>query len=122
MDEFFILSLKWTREDLLCWWAPKNSGYTSIVSLAGRYSRSDVEAMPGYYNNGTSTLAIPCTEVEKVAELVVLDCNLARLTGKRFAMKLDESEPCESCGNAPPATRLGLEIVGSVESTTAVAS
>ena len=112
MDEFFILSLKWTREDLLCWWAPKNSGYTSILTQAGRYSRADVEAMPSYYNNGTSTIAIPCAEVEKVAELVVLDCNLGKLTGKRFRMKLDEGEPCDRCGQEPPATKLGLEVVG----------
>lgn len=112
-DEFYILSLKWTRGgDLLTWWAPNNSGYTSVIELAGRYSRADVEAKQGYYNNGDSTLAIPCAEVDAVAQRVVMDHALHKLTRRNFVRIMTESEPCETCGiDAPLPVCVGIRVV-----------
>lgn len=119
VDEFFILSLRWTREDVLTWWCPKNSGYTSTLTQAGRYSRADVEARRDYYDNGHTTLAIPCGDVEPCAVLIVRDLHLRKLTGKRFQMATsadDDEQPCPDCGQYPHSVRLGLRILGDVES------
>lgn len=62
-DEFFILSLKWTRGSPVTWWRPKNVGYTTDLLQAGRYSRAAVLAEPDYYDNKSSTLAVPCDAV-----------------------------------------------------------
>lgn len=116
-DEFFILSLRWTREDLITWWCAKNSGYTSNLAQAGRYARADVENNRAYYDNGQTTLAIPCVEVEACADLVVRDLHLPKLTGKRLRMKVSEGgDPCPTCGDDGVHHRLGLEVVGPVVS------
>lgn len=116
-DEFFVLSLRWTRGESLTWWCPNNSGYTIVLEQAGRYSRSAVDGNPAYYNNGTTTLAIPCADVERVAVRVVPESSmlLKRLTGKVLATKYDEpGDECDACGNAPRQTVLGLSVVGEV--------
>lgn len=112
-DEFYILSLKWTRGgDLLTWWAPNNSGYTTVLELAGRYPRELVEAKRGYYDNGESTIAIPCVDVEAEAQRVVMDHALRRLTGRRFERIMTESEPCETCGtDVPLPVCVGVRVV-----------
>ena len=57
---FLILSLKhspgWSGKAL--WWGPNDSGYYEEVNAAGRYTREQVEARPGYYNDGVETMAI----------------------------------------------------------------
>lgn len=114
-DEFFILSMRRTRGESLTWWCPNNSGYTSTLEQAGRYSRSAVEGNLAYYDNGTTTLAIPCADVESVAGRVVPNSStlLERLTGKVLATKYDEpGDECDACGNAPRQTVMGLCVVG----------
>jgi hypothetical protein len=96
-DEFYILSLKWTRGDLVTWWAPNNSGYTTVLERAGRYSKADVDAEAGYYNDGVNTMAIPCEVVEKHAQRVVMADSLTKLIGKHVKV-------CTECG-------VGLAIV-----------
>lgn len=65
-QEFFILSLKWSRkgEKLLGWWCANNAGYTFRLDgagkPAGRYTREQVEAKSTYYHDGETTLAVPC--------------------------------------------------------------
>lgn len=120
-DDFYILSLSATRGDLIVWWMPKNSGYTCRLEDAGRYTRERVESVPGYYNDGENTLAIPCSEVEALAIKVVSASseNLATLTNKRFRMKTDydgiDVRECSSCGQHPHETKLGLEVAGEHE-------
>jgi hypothetical protein len=112
-DDFYILSLKWTRDEMITWWGPNNSGYSRLLSQAGRYSREAVERDPGYYNNGCTTLAIPCADVEAAAERVVLECHLTRLTKKRLADVTNGGEDeCPHCGQHGPVYHMGLRVVG----------
>jgi len=63
--EYFVLSLKWTvGSDYIVFWRPNNAGYTVDIQQAGRYSQEQIINNPTYYDNGTSTLAVPCGEVE----------------------------------------------------------
>lgn len=117
-DEFYILSLKWTRRsELITWWAPDNNGYTTCLDQAGRYPRAKVEAMQGYYNNGTSTIAVPCEQVDAVATRTVFDLHLRRLTGKNFERIIDgaSDDECESCGYSAPGVDVGLKVIGDAE-------
>jgi hypothetical protein len=66
-DEFFILSLKWTRGSPVTWWRPGAAGYTTDLQNAGRYSRQQVEANREYYDNKTDTLAVPCSDAMLMA-------------------------------------------------------
>jgi hypothetical protein len=70
MKEFYIISLKWTkRGDMyITFWRPDDSGYAYPLSWSGKYSESRVMANPGYYNNGHSTIAVPCLVVEPLGE------------------------------------------------------
>lgn len=115
-DEYFILSLRWTKENYATWWCPNNSGYTSVIDDAGRYSRADVDACPGYYNNGHTTIAIPCADVENAAQRVVFDYAWLKLIAPRRVTRAtlndSDEEPCEACGASVAATNVGLRIVG----------
>lgn len=114
-DQFYILSLPWTREDTLTWWSPNNSGYTSILEHAGRYSREQVTARPDYYNNGESTIAVPCSDVDAVAKRVVFGDFLGKLTGKRFKRVMSESDLCDQCGqDTPNPICIGLEVTSDI--------
>jgi hypothetical protein len=62
--DFYILSLKWTRGDVLMWWRPKNSGYTVFLESAGKYTAEQVAADPAYYNDGVDTAAVPAATVD----------------------------------------------------------
>lgn len=121
-NEFYILSMKWTRGgDSLTWWAPNNNGYTIVLEHAGRYTEEQVAGNPDYYNNGYNTLAVPCDAVEAVAIRVVPHSSslLEKLTGKRFKPLLDgddDCEPCDSCGLTPTPTNIGMQVVGAVTS------
>lgn len=64
--KFHILSLKWSSsKDLLVWWGPNDSGYTIDLSKAGIYTEDQINKRRGYYDNGTSTKAIPIESIEK---------------------------------------------------------
>lgn len=117
---YYILSLRWTRGDLLCWWCPDNSGYTTLLARAGRYEHDIVAGMRAYYDNGETTIAIPCADVDQVAELVVVsDLNLEKLTKRRFAAMLynPDAGDCDACGQSTEGPRVGLRIVGPETST-----
>lgn len=117
-DEFYILSLRWTKEEVVTWWCANNSGYTSVLSNAGRYSRADVEAKASYYNNGEHTIAIPCDEVDKVAQLVVFDHAMLKLIAPRqvrtvYLEPADDIVECSMCGVEPTRTKIGLRVITS---------
>lgn len=112
-DTFYILSLKWTREDLATWWMSKNSGYTSRLDDAGRYSREHVETGRSTYDNGDSTIAIPCAKVDAAAVRVVSTEKLAELIGQRLKPILSDPHPeCETCGEPlGPQVVLGQRVL-----------
>jgi hypothetical protein len=61
---YLILSLKRSDgQDHLVWWCGQNTGYTSDVKKAGRYTASVVSADVAYYDNGYTTRAVPLYEV-----------------------------------------------------------
>lgn len=66
-DDFFIMSIKWTRGERVTWWRPDNAGYTDDLMQAGRYPRAEVEKASSYYDNKWSTLAIPCEAALKAS-------------------------------------------------------
>lgn len=67
--EYIIISLKHSR-DRFCYWMPNDSGYTENPFQAGRYPESIVRNRPDYYNNGTSTLAVPAESMEWLAPAI----------------------------------------------------
>ncbi len=63
---FYVLSLKWSRRHhgVLSWWGPKNSDYVFRLEDAGQYTEAEIAAAPSYYNNGSSTVAVPVEVVQ----------------------------------------------------------
>lgn len=111
-DEFYILSLKWSVDQngkplprrksgwqpgdqfVLIWWAPDAKGYTRCLENAGRYTRAQIDAAPGYYNNGETTCAVPCEVVEAHANRMTGDWHMHTFrtaSGRAFA-STDEQE------------------------------
>ena len=66
IDTHYILSIKHTAsgDDYITLWRPNDAGYTLYLPAAGKYSIAQIEANPGYYNNGRTTVAIPCHIVD----------------------------------------------------------
>ena len=57
--EYYILSLKHSPRDGLCvWWRPDNSGYTTKLEEAGRYTLEQIDAQRDYYDNNKTTRAV----------------------------------------------------------------
>ena len=73
MEEFFVLSLKWSDGMMATWWKPNDSGYTYSLEEAGRYSREAVEDKANYYNDGETTLAIPVEKALAMSFSAVLN-------------------------------------------------
>lgn len=71
-DEFYILSLRWSkrRDKVLTFWDSNDSGYRYRLEMSGRYTREQIEAHHDYYDNGESTRAVPCAEAEALAQKV----------------------------------------------------
>lgn len=65
-DQFYIVSVKHTmrRDRYITFWRPSDAGYAYPLSWAGRYHRAGVLARTGYYNDGISTVAVPCSVVD----------------------------------------------------------
>lgn len=69
MKEFYILSLKWSRdnEQNLTWWMSNRSGYTSLLEHAGRYGEAEAKCHEG----SDTTIAIPCEVVDRLSSRVL---------------------------------------------------
>jgi hypothetical protein len=70
---YYIFSVKWTKDagEVATWWRADNNGYCFRMDWAGKYSQEQIDAHPEYYNNGFSTVAIPCEVVdERVIQVV----------------------------------------------------
>lgn len=69
MSEFYILSLKWSRnnEGNLTWWRPNARGYTWSLDDAGRYLEADAKR----HDDHETAVAIPCEVAERLCRRVV---------------------------------------------------
>ncbi len=82
--EYFVISLRWTvGKDLITFWRPNNSGYTVNIDQAGHYSQEAIINNPTYYDDGKSTLAVPCQEIESQTWRVVDSDRLKNLIEPR---------------------------------------
>jgi len=53
------------------WWRENNSGYTVDLDEAGVYTKKQVDAVPGYYNNGHAAVAVPRPVAYLMAKSIV---------------------------------------------------
>lgn len=77
-EKFYILSLKHSakHDDYITLWRPNDSGYTIYLPYAGKYTDREINARPDYYNNGRTTVAVPCSEVDALGvEAMLADCS-----------------------------------------------
>jgi hypothetical protein len=82
---YYIVSLKWTRGDMITFWRPDNSGYTWALNSAGIYTQAEIDAHPSYYNDGVGTLAVPTEIIDAMAEPVVTVSHLHELRKEKAA-------------------------------------
>lgn len=57
--KYLILDIGSSAGDCSLWWRANNSGYTTRLEDAGRYTPEQVAKDQSYYNNGDTTLAVP---------------------------------------------------------------
>lgn len=62
MEKYVILSLTHSDGNTPCFWKANNAGYTVWPFNAGIYTAAEVNEDKSYYDNGSSTIAIPLTE------------------------------------------------------------
>lgn len=72
MEEYLILSVKWSRRDSdwLVWWRHHGFGYTTNIAAAGRFSQAEAER-----NERASrgeVLAVPLKQALALAETRVM--------------------------------------------------
>jgi hypothetical protein len=65
-EPYYLLSLEHPHddEDVLTWWGPDDAGRVQSLDLAGKYTRTQIDRRPDFYNNGRSVLAVPCGAAE----------------------------------------------------------
>ena len=81
MKEYYVISLKWTRADNICFWRPDNAGYTEYLDEAGIYTEEQINGAKTYYCNAIDTVAV---EKEQIAGLFT-----AHTICKRNSLSLD---------------------------------
>lgn len=76
-DLYYILSVKWTTPYVLTWYREKSEGYTVELREAGKFTRAkSIEITRGVHGDA---LAIPCSEVDARATLMVHDNHICEL-------------------------------------------
>lgn len=65
--EYYLLSLKWSKDSHYVWWGADDSGYTHDLNKAGIYTEERIKSRPHYYSN-TSTMPVP-VEIAKQGQL-----------------------------------------------------
>jgi hypothetical protein len=68
MGDFYIFSLKHTnrKDPWITFWRPENKGYAWPLEWSGKYTASEIDGDPGYYNDGVDTIAVPVVNVESL--------------------------------------------------------
>ena len=73
-DEFFIIDVResFERNPYITLWRPNNANYAYPLAWAGRYTRRQIEEVPGYYykrrhghKQKLDRYPVPCSIVEK---------------------------------------------------------
>jgi len=86
MQKYYILSLKWLKDNqVMVWWQPESNGYCLQIDKAGIYTQTQIDKHPEYYNNGKSTLAVPCESVRKFMVNVLMNDGLILKQLKKIA-------------------------------------
>ena len=70
---YYIFSVKWTKDggEVATWWRADSNGYCFRMDGAGKYTQEQIDEHPDHYNNGYSTVAIPCEVVdERIIQVV----------------------------------------------------
>lgn len=71
---FVILSKKHMDNRQPVFWRPDAAGYTIFPWAAGIYTKEQVEADPGYYNDGFNSIAVELTN--EGLEAVGFECRV----------------------------------------------
>lgn len=50
-EQYYLMSIKWTKGDNIVWWGPNDSGYTDDIENAGIYSAEQIKQRSIYYSN-----------------------------------------------------------------------
>lgn len=85
-EEFYILSLKYSKGDNIVWWGPDDGGYTVVLDRAGKYSREQVEGHRSYYDDREDTLAVPCEIAEARTVRIVTTAWLQAVIDESLAL------------------------------------
>lgn len=64
--EYYVISLKWSTGDNVCFWRPNSSGYTEYPDEAGIYTEAQIEQHQDYYNDGEDTLAVEKSQLKEL--------------------------------------------------------
>lgn len=97
-DRFYVMCIKYPPVgNCVSFWKPRACGRTTDLGQAGIYTREEIEERPDYYDNGRSTIAVPCAEVEGMAvQHVRCDSEWTKLTiEKARGRSGDKGEPDE---------------------------
>ena len=66
---FYILSLKWSKGDMLTWYRANACGYTLFLDDAGIYTEEEARR----HSYDRATIAVPAEDARSVARLAVYD-------------------------------------------------
>lgn len=94
-EMFYIISIKWTVGEQLCFWRPNAQGYTNSLDEAGKYPKSKVYANERYYNNGYGSLAVPCETIHekfRKRHIVIWNSDEMAILQKPFKQEVKEQE------------------------------
>jgi hypothetical protein len=115
---FYILSLKWSRGDMLTWYRANAQGYTMFLDDAGVYSEEEARR----HTYGRETIAVPVDAAKGVARLAVYDSKkdelLAAAAAAGFVLepepppqKKQKRQKCADCGRFLPPSVFQIEHV-----------
>lgn len=70
-DDCYLLSLKYRSDHGCLWWGPNRSSYVFNLGQAGRYSKAEAESLTR--GSADAVVAVPCIEVDQLAQRFVPD-------------------------------------------------
>lgn len=105
---FYILSLKWSKGDMLTWYRANACGYTVFLDDAGIYTEEEARR----HSHDRATIAVPVEAARLVARLAVYDSQkdglIAAAAAAGFVLPPEpppqkrERKRCAVCGKFLP--------------------